>query len=76
MDAPPIYDGETMTDRKSKFQAHLAPVTNKEQVYHSASVFRPNPTPQILVFGFFLVYCAANLSQGYQIVTQVHNRLF
>ena len=32
MEVPHIYDGEAMTDRKSKFQAHLAPVSRKEQV--------------------------------------------
>ena len=42
VDVPPIYDGEPMTDRKSKFQAHLAPVSNKEQVNHSTLVPVPN----------------------------------
>ena len=32
IEVPPIYDGEAMTDRKSKFQAHLASVSKKEQV--------------------------------------------
>ena len=42
VDVPSIYDGEPMTDRKSKFQAHLAPVTNKEQVNYSIPVPAPD----------------------------------
>lgn len=39
---PPIYHGNPITDRRSTFQAHLAPVVSTKQVSFSCLLFYPH----------------------------------